>query len=286
MNSYKLSKDKKLELNQLKSNILENIKSKYILEHMLNYLKRNKSLIIIKYNKKLQNSLNISKNTFKECVEIYSSIEIEIIPNKIEYGKFINIPSKEEELFYHIYFDENKNEIKRNYLNKDENISKIKIIMDYQVKSFSELFCNCRCIKSIAFKKFNRININNMSSMFWGCLLLKNINFSNFNTTNVTDMSNMFSRCSSLEELNLSNFNTNNVTDMSCMFSECSSLKNLDLSNFNINKLDNMNFMFSGCSSLKEINFLNFKNVTKMSCMFLDCSNGLKMKINAIYYNC
>ena len=285
MDSYKLSKDKKLELNQLKSNILENIKSKYILEYILNYLKRNKSLIIIKYNKKFQNSLNISKNTFKECVEIYSPIDIEIIPNKIEYGKFINIPNKEE-LYYHIYFEESKNEIKRNYLNKNENISKIKIIIDYQVKSFSELFYNCRSIKSIAFKKFNRININNMSSMFWGCLLLKNINFSNFNTTNVTDMSNMFSRCSSLEELNLSNFNTNNVTDMSCMFSECSSLRNLDLSYFNINKLDNMNFMFSGCSSLKEINFLNFKNVTKMSCMFLDCSNGLKMKINATYYNC
>ena len=236
MYTYKLSNAKKIELNQSKSNIFENINSKYILEQILNNLGRNKSLSMIKYNKKLHIKLDININTYKEYVEIFSPIEIEIIPNKIYYGIFINFPKQKDELYYHIYFDNNTKEVKRNYLLNNENISKIKIIIDYQITSFSGLFYNCKCIKSIDFKKFNRININNMSFMFWSCLFLKNVYFSNFNTIKVTDMSSMFSRCSSLEEIDLSQFNTNNVTDMSCMFSECSSLKYLNLSNFNINK--------------------------------------------------
>ena len=70
----------------------------------------------------------------------------------------------------------------------DDDVSKISIIIDYQIKSFSRLFINCKCIESIEFKKFHR--------------------------NNVTDMSEMFGECSSLKELNLNNFNTNNVTNM------------------------------------------------------------------------
>ena len=120
----------------------------------------------------------------------------------------------ENEIYYHIYFNDNKEEIKRNYLNEDDNVSKFKIIIDYQVKSFEKLFYNCKCIEYIYFKKFYRNNINNMGSMFSECSSLKELNLSNFNTNNVTNMNSMFSGCSSLKELNLSNFNTNNATDM------------------------------------------------------------------------
>ena len=66
---------------------------------------------------------------------------------KGKYGEFINI-NKEDKKFIHIYFNDNtKKEIERTYLDEDENISKISIIIDYQIKSFSELFYNC--IKSI-----------------------------------------------------------------------------------------------------------------------------------------
>ena len=39
----------------------------------------------------------------------------------------------------------------------------IKIIINYQVKSFENLFRDCNCIESINFKKFYKNNINNMS---------------------------------------------------------------------------------------------------------------------------
>ena len=131
---------------------------------------------------------------------------------------------KRKRPFYHIYFNDNKEEIKRNDLKEDDNISKIKIIIDYQVKSFYELFDSCECIEYINFKKFYRNNIINMSSMFFGCHSLNELNLSNFNTNNVTDMSSMFYGCSSLKELNLSNFNTNNLSTMSSILSNCSFL--------------------------------------------------------------
>ena len=49
-----------------------------------------------------------------------------------------------------------KKEIERTYLDEDENVSKISIIIDYQIKSFSKLFFFCKCVKSIKFKKFYR----------------------------------------------------------------------------------------------------------------------------------
>ena len=86
-------------------------------------------------------------------------------------------------------------------LNEKDKVSKINIIINYQIKSFKKLFYNCKCVEFINFKKFYRSNITNM-----GC---------------------MFAKCSSLKELNLSNFNTNNLTDMRYMFNGCSNeLKN------------------------------------------------------------
>ena len=38
--------------------------------------------------------------------------------------------------YYHIYFNNDKKEVKRNFLNKNENVEKIKIIIDFQIKSF------------------------------------------------------------------------------------------------------------------------------------------------------
>ena len=68
-------------------------------------------------------------------------------------------------------------------------------MIDYQVKSFYELFDDCKCIESINFKKFYRNNITDMSWMFDGCSSLKELNLNNFNTNNVTGMSGMFFGC-------------------------------------------------------------------------------------------
>ena len=60
-------------------------------------------LEIIKNNKNIQNRLYININDYKKYFEFYSSIEIEIIPSKNEYGKFINIEEPEDRKYYHIF---------------------------------------------------------------------------------------------------------------------------------------------------------------------------------------
>ena len=218
--SSKTFKEKNKENESAKPNpIIENIKNRYILSKIYNNIPMKKKLGIVKYNKKIQNRLNLSIKDYKE----YSEIEIEIITIKGGYGKFININEKDK-LYYHIYFNDNKEEIKNKYKidYEGDKVTKIKIIIDYQVESFRELFCECRCIESINFKNFYRNNITNMSYMFYGCWSLKELNLINFNTSNVIDMSFMFCKCLSLKELNLTNFNTNNVYNMWSMFLGCS----------------------------------------------------------------
>ena len=63
----------------------------------------------IRYNKNIQKRINININHYKAYSEEYSSIEFDIIPMKGEYGKFINI-NEEDEKYFHIYFNVNKNE--------------------------------------------------------------------------------------------------------------------------------------------------------------------------------
>ena len=118
MNPSNELSNEKTDSNKIESkNIFENVKSNYILKKLFYNLLKKKSLDIIKYNKNIQKRINISIKDYKEYSEIYSSIEIEIKPIKNEYGKFINIV-KENEIYYHIYFNDNKEEIKKNHLMK------------------------------------------------------------------------------------------------------------------------------------------------------------------------
>jgi len=55
-----------------KNNILLNINSIYSLKLLFSYLKYDKILKLIKYNKSLQNKIRIEKNNYKD----YSNIEI------------------------------------------------------------------------------------------------------------------------------------------------------------------------------------------------------------------
>jgi len=182
----------KTEINKIElKNIFKNWKSDYFLQKLFNHLSKKKSLEIIKYNKSLKDKINISIVDYKEYSEIYSSIEIELKPAKNKYGNFINI-NKENEKYFHIYFNDKKPEIKRNYLQQNENISKIKIIIDYHIKSFEGLFHYCKCLEYINFKKFYRNNITQMKCMFQFCSSLKELNLSN-NSTHITSM---FCRCS------------------------------------------------------------------------------------------
>ena len=163
------------------NNKLRNLKSDYFIQKFFGYMSKRKSLETIRYNKSIQKRINININHYKSYSEEYSSIEFDIIPMKGEYGKFINI-KEEDKKYFHIYFNDNKKEeIENTSLNKDDNVSKISIIVDYQIKSFSILFFDCWSVESIKFKKFYRNNVTDMSDMFWGCSSLKELNLNNFN---------------------------------------------------------------------------------------------------------
>ena len=303
MNIRNIPNKEKIIQNETKVHF-ENLKNNYILKKLLSYIKKNKLLKVIKCNKKLQKRLDIDIKDYIECYKLTcTSIELELMPVNNDYGLFINISDKDKK-YYHIYFNNSKEKIKKNYFDKNENVKIINIIIEHQIKSFQKLFYKCRCVRSVFFKKSYRNDITDMSYMFSGCSSLYKVDLSKFNTNNVTDMSYMFDECSSLNELNLSNFNTNNVINMCYMFYGCSSLYELNLSNFYTNKVTNMSFMFGyclllnrlnisnfntnnvtnmsymfyECKSLKELNISNFdtNNVTNMKNMFLGCSNGLK----------
>ena len=162
MNSGNLKTNYKIERNPIKSSdIFENLKNNFFLEKLFNNLEKRKSLYLLKYNKNLKKRINITINDYKEYSEIYSSIEIEIKPVINKYGKFINITDINN-IHYHIYFNDYKEEIKRNHINNDEQIKIIKIIIDFRVKSFKELFKDSECIECINFTKFHRNNIDNI----------------------------------------------------------------------------------------------------------------------------
>ena len=120
MNSGNISKEEKFERRKSKVDI-ENIKSNYFLIKIFDIIKKNKSLEIMRYNKKLQKRLqkrfNLSINNYKEYSQILSPIEIELKLVDKEYDRFINI-SDEQKDYFHIYFNNSNEEIKRNYLKK------------------------------------------------------------------------------------------------------------------------------------------------------------------------
>ena len=124
MKSKIISKEEELKQTKIR-NEFEKIKSDYFLKKMFDIVKKNKSLGIMKYNKKLQKRFNLNINDYKEYSQLYTPIEIEIKLAFRKYGKFINVPDKEKE-YYHFYFDESNEEIKRNYLKKMRKLKRLK----------------------------------------------------------------------------------------------------------------------------------------------------------------
>ena len=143
MISGNITKNEKLD--QIKSKVVfDNLKSDYFLIKIFNIIKKNKSLKIVKNNKKLQKRLNLSINDYKEYTELYSPIEIELEVAGYLYQQFIQSTAIGD--YYHIYFDNSNEEIYRNFLKENDYDKKIKIIIDYQVRSFYGLFSNCKNI--------------------------------------------------------------------------------------------------------------------------------------------
>ena len=117
-----------------KISLLLKIKCDFFLIKMFDNLIKWKTLKINKYNKKIQKKLNININDYKQN----SKIEIQITPKENMNGNIINITKNEK--FFHIYFDDKKEEIKKYSLNENSNVKKIKIIIDPQITNLSKLF--------------------------------------------------------------------------------------------------------------------------------------------------
>ncbi len=113
MDSRNVSMDLEGEINKenIKSSIRK-INSKYIIKQVLDFLAQRILLKTIKYNKKIQQELEISLIDYKK----FNEIEIEIIPIENKYvkkGSIINFINEEDAKYYHIYYNDNNREIKR-----------------------------------------------------------------------------------------------------------------------------------------------------------------------------
>ena len=108
---------------------IENIKSIFFIRKLFDILLKRRILEVVKNNKKIQKILNINLDDYKEYSFNFTPIEIEIKPAEVN-GKFINIRNKEEEKYYHIYFNDCLEEKKKKYeLNGNDKVSKIKIFI-------------------------------------------------------------------------------------------------------------------------------------------------------------
>ena len=168
---------------------LYKIKSAFILKQIFGKLDFNKFLNIIRYNKKYQEKLNISNNTYKEE---QNKIELEIIPLNTPFIFLMNNSiNKLYKSNFHFYLNDKKAELKRNYITSADNAKKVRLILDKEIKSLNGLFKDCINIKKIKFVKFNRDDIDDMSYMFYGCTSLEEISFTKIKTCKVKNLEKM-----------------------------------------------------------------------------------------------
>ena len=244
--------------------MLKGIKSKYILIEICSHITKKRLLKLIKPNKKLQSLLKISLNDYIN----FGKIVIDVFPlvTSDEDEKFINYEKKDES-YYHIYLNDDTKELKfniikrlfvdKNYISKEDNIKKIRIMIDKEITSLKGLFEDCVCLQEINFIAFENAQITDMSDMFSGCLSLKKLNILNINTERVTKMNHMFRKCQNLKKLDLKNFKMYNVTSMKGMFYYCHALEDLNFLIFDTSNVTLIGDLFYKCTSLKELNIYN-----------------------------
>ena len=139
------------------NNQLKKVKSDYFIQKFFGYMPKRKLLETVRYNKSIQKRINININHYKVYSEKYSSIELDIIPIKGKYDKFINI-KEEDKKYFHIHFNDNKKkEIQNTLLNKDDTVSKISIIIIIKLNHFQDYFINVGVLNLLNLKNFTEI---------------------------------------------------------------------------------------------------------------------------------
>ena len=123
--------------------MLSKVKSPYNLESIFKYVNESFKLKLISHSKELQKKLNLSIKDYKNYSEI--DIELKLIDN-IENGTdFVN-PEFKYRNSLHIYFNDELKDQKRIFVKQNEKVSKIKIVIDYKVKTLEGLFKGRDCI--------------------------------------------------------------------------------------------------------------------------------------------
>ena len=113
-NSLLKSNNKKSKIRQSNRNInIKCIRSNYILKQIFEHLCEKCSLELIKYNKDIQKILDINIDNYKLFSQLYSTIELEIKVIERKKGNFIYIEEEKDKPYFHIYFNDNLKEIKK-----------------------------------------------------------------------------------------------------------------------------------------------------------------------------
>ena len=118
-NTENKDKNEEIGLNKLKK-----IKSEFFIQIIFEQIEKVRLFKIIKVNRNIQQKLKINIDTYKEYSVTHSTIKLEIVPVPNSIGKFINI-KKDEGKYFHIYFNDNKEEINRTKLKSEDKVSKI-----------------------------------------------------------------------------------------------------------------------------------------------------------------
>ena len=179
--------------------MISNIKSTYILKKVFENVEKFRYFKILQRNKAIRNKLNLSLDTYKKY---YNQIEIELITKEnIEKEKNIFINDAKIVFDYEVYFNSGLKEIqKRNYFNKNEKITRIRILIDIKGEtiSLSSLFENVQCIKEAKIIHCAQTKVNDISDLFFNCKSLISADLSKLKVDNITTMARTFGMCSSL----------------------------------------------------------------------------------------
>ena len=143
------------------------IKSNFTIKRIFAYVSNLKKLNLIKYNSKLQKTLNVDINNYKNTS---NRIEIEIIP--VIGLKFINlnfIEVNNDDIS--IYFDDQK--VMRNNTKISDKIQKIKISFNSKKININGIFKGCTGIDTLKFIRCNNKHLTDFCRLFYDCKNLR-----------------------------------------------------------------------------------------------------------------
>ncbi|MCQ2821379.1 MAG: leucine-rich repeat domain-containing protein, partial [archaeon] len=129
---------------------------------------------------------------------------------------------------------------------------KITFKFKHILKSFKEMFKNCKDIVEVKFDGVQTENVTSMEKTFKGCSSLKKVDFGIMNNTNLRDLDSMFEGCYNLKEVDFSEFNVKRINSMEHIFENCSSIETLNLTIFQMEHILN-DIDFCNMNKLKRI---------------------------------